>query len=258
MRQRIAGRGNLVTVALAVAGLILAACGAAGCSSQAGTSRASVESCVQFGVAAIRHHVIVTALPPACQGLTAAQIDFAAGTALHSATVGVRGRALRRQRIGQASHYLAHMFVTVPAQRSEPRVAAPAAGWIGRTALGLTALSAWLITLGLGLAMMARWILRGRVRRAPGSRIGRPPALNFAHLGLATASLLIWIAYLGTGMTGLAWTATALLTLVTGLGMALVFLSASSRSRRQPVFAIGAHVIFATATILFAFLAAIG
>jgi hypothetical protein len=216
-----------------------------------------VESCVQFGITAIRNQVTVTSLPPACRGLTGAQIDFAAGTALRSAGAGVRGKALRRERIVKASHFLEHMFVAVPAQRREPQVAAPATGWISGTTLGWTALCTWLITIVLGLGMMARWILRSRARHAPGSRLRRPPALNFAHLGLASASLLTWIAYLATGLTGLAWTACALLPLVIGLGMTLVFLPPPA-SRRFPVFTTGAHVIFAVATILFAVLTAVG
>ncbi len=95
--------------------------------------------------------------------------------------------------------------------------------------------------------------------------------LNLAHLGLAVASLLTWIAYLATGVLGLAWTACAGLALVTGLGMTLAFLPPPVRSardtpasgdswrgRRTQVFAVGAHVAFATVTILFAFLAAVG
>ena len=228
-------------------------------------------------MAAIRQHVTVTSLPPECRGLTGVQIDSAVGTALRSAGAGVPGKALRRERIVAASHFLEHMFVAVPAQRSEPQVPAATAVWLSRTTLGLTALCAWLVTIALGLGMMARGVLRSRARRAPGSRLRRPPALNFAHLGLAVASLLIWIAYLATGVTGLAWAASALLPLVAGLGMTLVFLPLSaspaesaaaqglpagrgdsSRSRHLPVFAVGAHVIFATATILFAVLAAIG
>ncbi|MGA8466247.1 MAG: hypothetical protein WB688_18930, partial [Trebonia sp.] len=81
--------------------------------------------------------------------------------------------------------------------------------------------------------------------------------LNVAHLGLAGAGLLIWIAYLATGLTGLAWTATALLTVVIGLGMTLVFFL-PSQSRRPSVVVTGAHIIFATATFLFVFLTAIG
>ena len=242
---------------MAVAGLVLAVFGAAGCSSQPDIPQPSVESCTQFAIAAIRNHVTVTTLPPACQGLTPAQIDSAAGAALRSADDGVRNKALKRQRIVAASRFIEHMFVTVPAQRGEPQASAPAAGWVSGTAWGLAALCAWLVTVALGLSMMARWVLRSRARHAPGSRFRRPPALNLAHLGLAVAGLLIWIAYLATGLTGLAWTSTALLTLVFGLGMTLVFFLPSQR-RPPSVVVTGAHIALATATFLFVLLAAIG
>ena len=244
-------------MALAAAALVLAVLGTAGCSSSSGTPQPSVESCVQSGISAIRNHVTVTAPPAACRGLTPAQIDSAAETALHSADDGVRNKALKRQRIVAASQYLKGMFVPVPAQRSQPQASSPVGGWISRTALGLAALCAWLVTVALGLAMMVRWVLRSRSRHAPGSRFRRPPALNFAHLGLAGAGLLIWIAYLATGLTGLAWTATALLTVVIGLGMTLVFFL-PSQSRRPSAVVAGAHIVFAIATFLFVFLAAIG
>lgn len=242
-----------------------------------------MESCVRFGIAAIKHHVTVTSLPPACQGLTAAQTDFAVGSALHSAAIGAHGKVSQRERIGKASHYLEHLVVSVPAQRSEPQVLAPAAPQVSRTTLGLIALFTWLSTVALGLWMMIRWILRSRARPAPAGRLRRPPTLDLAHLGLASASLLTWIVYLATGAIGLAWTASAMLPLVAGLGMTLVFLPPSartadsaaaqalpaatasapargytSRGRRPPVVTVGAHIIFATATILFALLTAIG
>jgi manganese efflux pump family protein len=246
-----------VAVAVAAAALVLTVAGVAGCSGQADPPRASVASCVQFGVAAIRDHVSVTALPSACRGLTAAQIDSAVSAAVRSAGAGVRGKALRRARIADASHYLERLFVAVPAQRSAPLASSPAAGWISRTALSVAALCSWLVTVALGLGMMLRWVLRSRARYAPGSRLRRPPALNLAHLGLAGAGLLIWIAYLATGLTGLAWTATALLTVVIGLGMTLVFFL-PSQSRHPSVVVTGAHIVFATTTFLFVFLAAIG
>jgi hypothetical protein len=250
-------RGNPVAVALAAAGLALAVSGAAGCSRQADSPQASVASCERFGVAAIRDHVTVTAVPPACQGLTPTQIDSAASTAVRSAGTGVRDKALRRARIATASHFLAGMFVTVPAQRAEPQASSPVGGWISETALGVAAVCAWLVTVALGLGMMLRWVLRSRSRYAPGSRFRRPPALNFAHLGLAVAGLLIWVAYLATGLTGLAWTATVLLTVVIGLGMTLVFFL-PSQNRHPSVVVTGAHIVFATTTFLFVFLAAIG
>jgi hypothetical protein len=250
-------RGNPVAVALAMAALVLAVFGAAGCSAQPDTPQPSVEACTQFASAAIRNHVTVTTLPAACRGLTPAQIDSAAGTALRSAGAGVRTKAARRARIAAASHFLEHMFVAVPAQRSEPQASPPAAGGISRTALSLAALGAWLVTVALGLGMMLRWVLRSRARYAPGSRFRRPPALNLAHLGLAAAGLLIWIVYLATGLTGLAWTSTALLTVVIGLGMTLVFFL-PSQNRHPSVAVTGAHIVFATATFLFVFLTAIG
>src|SRR5579863_5289151 len=81
VRQPIRRRGHRAAASLAMAGLFLAALCAAGCSSQPATSQASVAACTQFGESAIRQHVTVTALPPACQGLTAAQVDQAVGTA---------------------------------------------------------------------------------------------------------------------------------------------------------------------------------
>ena len=262
-RQRRLTRGNRAAAAVLLAGLVLAALGAAGCSHQPDTPRAAAGSCVQFGVAAIRHHVTVTALPPACQGLTGAQIDSAVGAALDSAATGVHGKAQRRERIGNASHFLEHLLVTVPAPSGEAQAPAPApaARWISRTALGLSALCAWLITVALGLWMMTRWILRRGAPRAPASRLRRPPPLNFAHLGLGGASLLIWITYLATRVTGLAWAAGALLPLVAGLGMALVFLpppGGKTRGRPAPVLVVGTHVIFAVITILLAVLTAVG
>ena len=257
VRQHTPARGNPVAVALVVAGLVLAVFGVAGCSTQTDALQPSVEACTQFAIAAIRNHVTVTTLPAACRSLTPAQVDSAADTALRSADDGVRDKALKRQRIAAASPFIERMFVAVPAQRSAPQASSPAAGGISRTALSLTALCAWLVTVALGLAMMLRWVLRSRARHPPGSRFRRPPALNVAHLGLAGAGLLIWIAYLATGLTGLAWTATALLTVVIGLGMTLVFFL-PSQSRHPSVVVTGAHIVFATTTFLFVFLTAIG
>jgi hypothetical protein len=248
-----------------LAGLALAALSAAGCSSQPAASQASVASCTQFGESAIRQHVTVTTLPPACRGLTAAQVDQAVGTALRSAGSGVSGKALKRARITAASHYLMHLFVAVPAGSGVPPSSAAAAGWVSKGTWGLLALGSWLVTVALGLGMMARRLLRGRPRRLAGLR-GRPPALNLAHLGLAGVSLLAWVVYLATALTGVAWAAAGLLPLVAGLGMALLFLSYvaapaggdGALGRRPPVVIMGAHVVFATATILFAVLAAIG
>src|SRR5579875_2637116 len=101
-----------------------------------------------------------------------------------------------------------------------------------------------------------------------------PPALSAAHLGLAAAGLAAWTGYLATGLAGLAWAGAALLIPVTGLGMSLVFLAPGAASRpgtgppsaagtararhRPPVLVLAGHIVLASATILLAFLAAIG
>jgi hypothetical protein len=279
-----AGRRNHAAAAVVLAAVTLAALAAAGCSHQPATARASVESCTQAGIDAIRHHVTVTSVPPACQGLTRAQVNFAVASALHSAASGAHGKARQRARIARLSHFLEHLVTAVPEQPSEPQVSGSAARPASRTTLSLIALCTWVITLSLGLRMLARWITLGRGRPAPVGRRRRLPVLNLAHLGLATTGLLTWIAYLATGVTGVAWAGCALLLPVLGLGMALVFLSVSAspaesaataqaglggapgvpvrgdqpRVRRPPVLLIGAHITFATATILFAFLTAAG
>ena len=277
MSVRIPRRRGQTIAAVVVAGVALAGPAAAGCSHQPATPRASLQSCIQSGIDAIRHHVTVTVLPRACQGLTRAQVDFAVASALHSAAAGARGKARQRARIAEASRFLQRLVTAVPEERHPPRVPAPAARPASRTALGLIALSTWLITVGLGLTMLARWIARGRRRRAPAGQSRRPPALNLAHFTLATSGLLTWIAYLATDVTGVAWAACALLLPVAGLGMTLVFLSASTSpaksaataqaapagtpgvpARRPPVLVVSAHIAFATATILFAFLTAVG
>ena len=220
MGQRIPGRRNPAATAFLAAGLVLAGL-AAGCSRQPEAPRASVESCIQFGVAAIRHHVTVTSLPPACRGLTSAQVNFAVGSALHSVAIGAGGKVRQRERIAQVSHFLEHLAAAVPPQRSEPQVPAPVVRQASRTTLGLIALCAWLITAALGLWMMTWWILRSRAGHTPAGRLRRPPASNLAHLGLAGTSLLTWIAYVVTGVIGLAWTACALLPLAPGIQLVL-------------------------------------
>jgi hypothetical protein len=286
MSVRLAVRRNCAIKASAVAGVMLAGLVAAGCTHQpASPRRASVGSCIQFGISAIKHHVTVISLPAACQGLTRAQVNFAVGSALHAMAGSAHGKARQRKRAGKLSPFLAHLVTTVPAQRSRPPVAAPAARQASRTTLGLVALFTWLITAGLGSWMMARWIAHGGLRRARAGQARLPPSMIFAHSGLAVTGLLAWIACLVTGLASVAWIACVLLLPVTGLGMALVILSPPERSlaaaaisaaqavpagaapvplrddpppaRHPPAPIVAAHGAFAASTILFALLAAL-
>jgi manganese efflux pump family protein len=204
---------------------------AAGCAQRpAGPPRPSVESCAEFGVTAIQHHVTVTSLPAACRGLTRAQVNLAVGQALYAMTSNVHGKAQRRARARELSPLLGRLVSTVPAQRGPPLAPAPKGGQASGPALGYAALISWLITVGLGSWMMARWITRGGFRRARLSKAGLPPSLIFTHFGLAVAGLLVWGAYLATGLTAAAWVGCVLLLPVAGLGMALLSLWLPERS----------------------------
>jgi len=302
-------------VTMVMTGVVLAGA-VAGCSSLPAATGDAATSCYQFAASAIQHHVTVTEVPPACRGLSQVEVNVAVSRALRAAASGVRGKVRQRQVIARDSRYVAGLIRVIPASSppavaasapppGQPAVAAPSSRPPSRAALGLAALIAWLVTVGLGLSMMARWITRtrrsGRERgpepgpqprreRGPGPgpqpRRGRGPVLNFAHLGLALTGLLIWISYLITGVTGLAWAACGLLLAVASLGMALVFLAlavsdaatrsvsdAATRSvsdpatrsgddpppaGRPPLPLIAAHITLACVTILLATLAAIG
>ena len=164
---------NYATVVV-VTGVVVA-----GCSSQPAVPRGSATSCYQFGVEAIQRHVTVTTVPAACQGLSQLEVNVAVDRALQAAAAGVRGKARQRQLIGRDSPYLADLIHAVPAP-GRPTVAAPQSGPPSRGALGLAALAAWLVTVGLGVSMMARWITRTRRHGVQLSR-GRGPVLNFTH-----------------------------------------------------------------------------
>ena len=244
-----------------VTGAVLA--GAAGCFSQPAATHGSVTSCYQFAARAIQHHVTVTARAAACQGLSQEQVNVAVSGALRAAAAGVRGKAPQRQVIARDSTYVAALIHAVPAS-SPPAVTSSQPRPPGHAALSLAALIAWLVTVGLGLSMMARWITRTRRRGAP-PRGGRGPVLNFTHLGLALTGLLVWISYLATGVTGLAWAGCGLLVVVASLGMTLVFLPSAVRlgddpppAGHPPIPVIAAHITAACVTILLATLAAIG
>jgi hypothetical protein len=117
---------------------------------------------------------MVTALPPACLGLSQLEVNVALDRALQAAAAGAGGKSRQRQVIGRDSPYLAQLIRGVPAP-AQPAAAAPASHLPSRTALSLAALLGWLVTFGLGVSMMARWITRsGRHDTEPGH--GRGPA----------------------------------------------------------------------------------
>jgi hypothetical protein len=142
--------------------------------------------------------------------------------------------------------------------------------------MSIAALVTWLITAGFGSFMLIRWATSGGLRQVPGAGTNFPRVRVFAHFGLAAAGLIVWIVYLVTGNTILAWIAAADLILVALLGGLLVrqwskdgraAMAGAVRSdgggidlaeqhiQRPPVVL---HGVFAVSTVILVLLSAIG
>jgi hypothetical protein len=90
----------------------------------------------------------------------------------------------------------------------------------GRT-LAFVTLGTWLFDAVSGGYMLRTWIARGGLRRQRASdRLA--PWVVFAHFGMASTGLLVWVGYLATGWIVLAWLAVGLLMVVIGLGVSTV------------------------------------
>ena len=281
--------------ALAAAGVALAACLlATACSGTAPaacppTARAtttarprpngppaSAEGCYVFAVTALRQHVIVRHIPPACAGLGAQQVNLVIARAIRT-VVGPLHKAAARRQAALDSRYLGGLVRPVP-----PPPAAVVSAGSGTTsatvALRFAALAAW-----VAAAMAGAYLLAGRLpgdgRRRRLQVASKLPWIILGHAGLAVAGLCIWIAYTITSATALAWTDVGLTAVIAGLGMATLLAAipeqrdsgsaqaapAESAGRdsapfpaRAPVITIALHGILATLTILLVLLAAVG
>jgi hypothetical protein len=88
--------------------------------------------------------------------------------------------------------------------------------------MSTAALITWVITAGFGFFMLIRWATRGGMRRAEGKGTHLPPYRVFTHFGLAAAGLVLWIVYLLTDNTLLAWIALVDLVVVASIGLVMV------------------------------------
>ena len=88
--------------------------------------------------------------------------------------------------------------------------------------MSIAALVTWLIAAGFGFFMLLRWATRGGVRKVEGAGSNLPAARVFTHFGLAAAGLILWIVYLVTHISLLAWIAFADLILIALLGVLMV------------------------------------
>ena len=140
----------------------------------------------------------------------------------------------------------------------------------------IAALITWIITAGFGFFMLIRWASRGGVRRVAGAGTHFPPVRVFSHVGLAAAGLIVWIVYLVTDISLLAWIAFADLVGVALIGGVLVrrwtldgraAMTAGDRveatkvdlaEQHIPRPAVVLHGIFASSTLVLVLLTALG
>ena len=97
---------------------------AAGCSAGPVTSyRPSEQSCYDLAVQALQRHVTLSARPPACAGLSSAQVNLAVARAITEVT-GPWPKAIARHLAYQDRAYLAHLVSVIPPPRLPPRLRA--------------------------------------------------------------------------------------------------------------------------------------
>jgi hypothetical protein len=270
-----AGPGGLLAAALAAAAL------AAGCSASAHAPyQATADTCYAFGLQALQRHVTVTTVPPACDGLSHAQVNLAVARAVRD-VVGPRPKAVARRLAYQEGDHLADLIAAVPPTGPAPLAVAPARQ-PADVPLGLAALAAWIVTAAAGSYLLAGWLADGGLRRRPARVPGVPPVLIMSHFAVALAGLGIWIAFVATDVPVLAWIAAGMILPAAGLGMAALgaalpgpaaspeptsagpalatrtAATAAPARVAAPVTVIAVHGVLATATILLVVLAAIG
>jgi hypothetical protein len=252
----------------------------------------SPQACTAYAYGAIRARTAAPAAPPACAGLSRAQVNQAAANAIRMTVAGSSKAGSRRQ-AGAAARWLQAMITSPPAARPSPSPAlAPpaarsaAAAVPGATGLGvgphglaaqLAALLAWLAAAGSGAAILVRWLLAGgTLRRASATAApsaASRSAVTLAHAGGGAGGLVLWAAFMVTGQVALAWAALGLLAPVAGLGMCLLLLGLPRPSRAPlrgmprrrdgrgasgfPAAAVAAHGLFMVTTMLLVLLATV-
>lgn len=142
--------------------------------------------------------------------------------------------------------------------------------------MAIAALITWLLTAVGGFIMLGTWIAKGGHRQPGTTKL--PPPLILGHFALAAIGLVLWIVYLITDSSGLAWTAFILLLPVAVMGFVMLARwrsgakatatatatggegapTAVAAERHFPVPVIAAHGVFAVTTVVLVLVAAIG
>jgi hypothetical protein len=123
------------------------------------------------------------------------------------------------------------------------------------------ALITWVITAGGGFVLLAIWLKGGGMQQSSGIRAAR----IMSHFLLAATGLVLWIVYVATDSSSVAWIAFALLLVVALIGFSMLAIWLKQRSRREeaaeqrfPVAIVGLHGILSATTLVLVFLAAAG
>jgi hypothetical protein len=126
----------------------------------------------------------------------------------------------------------------------------------------VAALIAWLITAGGGFVLLGTWLAKGGVRTPRTTRL--PAPVIFGHFALAAAGLVVWIIFLIADTKALAWIALILLVPVAALGFTMLARWVGSRKaadnppeKHFPIVVVGAHGLFAVATVVLVLISAI-
>src|SRR5919206_1547395 len=91
------------------------------------------------------------------------------------------------------------------------------------------ALITWVLTAGGGFVLLAIWLKNGGMAQQERGRIR--PALILSHFALAATGLVLWIIYVASDSSALAWIAFALLAVVALLGFSMLAIWLRQRSR---------------------------
>ena len=124
------------------------------------------------------------------------------------------------------------------------------------------ALITWVLTAAGGFVLLALWLKHGGMRQEGGGQIRSARILG--HFALAATGLVLWIVYVASGSSALAWIAFALLLVVALIGFSMLALWFAQRKRREssaaeqrfPVAVVGLHGVLAATTLVLVFLAA--
>src|SRR2546423_2342797 len=133
------------------------------------------------------------------------------------------------------------------------------------------ALITWVLTAGGGFVLLAIWLKNGGMAQQESGRI--KPALILSHFGLAATGLVLWVIYVASDSSALAWIAFVLLLIVATIGFTMFGIwlgqrrgrggdvtaapSTAAAEQQFPVAIVGLHGLLAATTLVLVFLAAI-